>query len=950
MMHVYRKIALLAILVISTATIAQAQHTISGTVINMQSKEKVVLVAIQILELNRWTTSGMQGEFSFLNVPVGKYTLQACCLGYEKYDMPLIVNASQTNLSIQLLESTLGLEEVVVVARENTNLSSSSKIENTAIEHVQPTNLADVMQLVPGQVTLNPDMSGSNQITIRDINNENNPNDNDALGTAIIIDGTPVDNDANMQTLNTAGSGTSQGYSTAGQGVDLRRIATDNIESVEVIRGIPSVEYGELTTGAVLVKTKAGKTPLNAKVKADPRIKQLAFSKGFLVPGTNNGAINLDMDYTHSFDDLRKPSKTFSRITSQMGYSNTLFSNKNPLSINFKINFFNTFDNNKSDPDQLKEELFQEKEKGIDVKLYGKWSVNKKWLNNIHYNMSASQQDQSYYEYKLTANNNAAPLPLAYESGESEGALLPSQYYSELTIDGKPYNYFGTLKMETKWKAGITNNQLKYGVDWRSSGNNGGGRIYDQLKPPSGALSTRPRAFKDVPVSHKLALFIEDELCMPIKSTSLTLQAGLRYNNLLPKGLFNTKGFITLEPRINSIYDIIKYDKTRILHNLSFRFGYGMTSKTPSMLHLYPDKSYEDELSFNYYPDLIVVTTQVIDDTSNPDLKPMTNEKFEAGVNLNIKKVKFMLTAFKETIENGFSWDSQYFGMDYRKWEQLEGAGKSPFFENGNVYYIENGQVETLPYDFFRDFHSYRMPKNNYRVNKKGLEYVVDLGQIRAIRTSFRADGAYYHINRIDDAAPFTEKKNISYLGGKFPFVTVFPGGKGSTNQRFNSNIKTITHIPELKMVFSLSTQIIWLNTHQYYWKDNNQKPLAYSLGSNNEKRYGHYEGVDKIYLDPVGYYDIDMVYHEWQDHYSFESPYAFMVKIMDSDHFMKDSYPILWQMNLKLTKEFSKNAKLSFFANNLFNHMPLQKSIKTGYYSRKNQPVYFGAELKLSL
>ena len=32
-------------------------------------------------------------------------------------------------------------------------------------------------------------------------------------------------------------------------GVDMRSVSTDDIESVEVVRGIPSVEYGDLTSG-----------------------------------------------------------------------------------------------------------------------------------------------------------------------------------------------------------------------------------------------------------------------------------------------------------------------------------------------------------------------------------------------------------------------------------------------------------------------------------------------------------------------------------------------------------------------------------------------------------------------------------------------------------------------------------------------------------------------------
>ena len=237
----------------------RGSNRISGIVENKDSKERIPLVAIQLTELERWTTSDMNGEFNFKNIPAGTYTIQASCLGFEKYETSnLTISKDVLNYKLQLTEFSLGLDEVTVVAKENTSMSSSSKIENAAIDHAQTHQpCRNVMQLVPGQITLNPDMSGSNQITIRDINSDLNPEDNDAFGTAIIVDGAPVDNDGNMQTLNTASGGTSQGYSTAGQGVDLRQISTDNIESVEVIRGIPSVEYGDLTTGCRTSKNQS---------------------------------------------------------------------------------------------------------------------------------------------------------------------------------------------------------------------------------------------------------------------------------------------------------------------------------------------------------------------------------------------------------------------------------------------------------------------------------------------------------------------------------------------------------------------------------------------------------------------------------------------------------------------------------------------------------------------
>jgi outer membrane receptor protein involved in Fe transport len=87
-----------------------------------------------------------------------------------------------------------------------------------------------------------------------------------ALGTSIITDGAPVSNNANLQVLNPAVSGAiaplGGGASPAG-GADTRTIQMDNVESVEVIRGVPSVEYGDVATGVVIINAKAGVEPLN---------------------------------------------------------------------------------------------------------------------------------------------------------------------------------------------------------------------------------------------------------------------------------------------------------------------------------------------------------------------------------------------------------------------------------------------------------------------------------------------------------------------------------------------------------------------------------------------------------------------------------------------------------------------------------------------------------------
>ncbi len=67
------------------------------------------------------------------------------------------------------------------------------------------------------------------------------------------MDGIPMSNDAGM----TYNSGTTVGNNISlNRGVDMRTMPTDEIASVEIQQGIPSVEYGDLTSGLIKIKRK----------------------------------------------------------------------------------------------------------------------------------------------------------------------------------------------------------------------------------------------------------------------------------------------------------------------------------------------------------------------------------------------------------------------------------------------------------------------------------------------------------------------------------------------------------------------------------------------------------------------------------------------------------------------------------------------------------------------
>ena len=67
-------------------------------------------------------------------------------------------------------------------------MGSKSLIGEDAIRHVQPKSLNDLLQLVPGNLIENPNLNNLGQAHIREIEDD----DNNALGTLVVVDGTPL--------------------------------------------------------------------------------------------------------------------------------------------------------------------------------------------------------------------------------------------------------------------------------------------------------------------------------------------------------------------------------------------------------------------------------------------------------------------------------------------------------------------------------------------------------------------------------------------------------------------------------------------------------------------------------------------------------------------------------------------------------------------------------------
>lgn len=943
-------------LLTGVAAFAQGQPSLTGRVICKNDSKPVDMAAVVIKELNIWSTTDENGNYSLKNVPNGRYTVAVSCLGYVQLEQEVVFPYTPGVLDLIVEQNTLALDEIVVVAQEGKRMGSESVISQSAIQHVQPTDLSDVMQLLPGQITANPNLSDPKQLTIREIKGTDPMA---GMGTALVIDGATVSNDANMQFMSTATvtsklTENTEFTSSASGGVDVRQISVDNIESVEVIRGIGSVESGDALNGTVKVTMKKGKTPFTAKVKVDPGIKQVYAGKGFDL-GAKIGTLNADFDYTRSLDDIRTKYKTFNRLNAGLSWSNTFMRDRKPLILNLSARGSKTIDLTDNDPDRLDFERYESNEQGLSLNFNGKWALNSKLITNLNFLVSGNIQHQVGHEIENQSTSTGfSPQPVSYVTGEFEVPILPAEYISDLTVDGRPYYFESKLFGNKSFHIGKALNNINAGVEWNLNGNNGEGRKFDLSRPPT--TTSRPRSYKDIPGVDQLAFYLEENINIPVGKTKLDLQTGIRYTNLQPNGLFSSeKDILMLDPRVNLRYSVID-NKDKMIKKLVFRAGYGLFSKGPTLPYLYPDKAYRDYIAFSRcdaaaQTGLIIMQTQVYENTGNKSLKAALNKKIEGGIDINVNDIDISVTLFSENMENGFSYERHYENMIFNNYDDVPKTGTNPYFVSGDgIYYTETTTGEIVKLSSVKDtvFSGYSVPTNTSRTNKKGVEFTVDFGRVKSLRTSFVVDGAYMKIINQDRENYWDKPSSGGSAGGKeYPYVALYPGGIGSVTKRFSTNMRAITHIKELRMVFTTTVQVVWFYSTQNIYESEEGKTLAYSKEPLYDDIYSDYGSYPVI--DPLGYYDHSLTYHTFDRSLAVSKPYSDLIDTYAHGYFLEKIYSPYYQVNIKLTKEITNTVDMSFYANNVTNYRPLIK-IKgvPETYTRVNPPLYFGAELKI--
>lgn len=887
------------------------QARITGQVLEKESGEPLEAVALIINELDQFSITDKDGRFIFETIPPGKITINAQCLGMvEVFEEIQIDEYKEYEVVIEMERSSLSLEEVQVIAKSSrSGLSSSSDISKAAIEHLQASSLGDILQLIPGQLADNPDLSQANQISLRQVGEDKL----NALGTSIIVDGSPLSNNANLQASNPAFGGTS-GYAgtVSGGGIDLRQISTENIESITVIRGIPSVEHGDLTSGALLVETRAGRTPYQARVRVNPRINQINLGKGFDF-GDNAGSLNIDVDYLESVNDQRMEYMGYDRLTGQLAYSNQFFDNN--LSSTTTLSGFTTLDESRQDPDDLRYQRERySQDRGFRFNTTGRWSPDKRFAQNLRYNFSVSYTHQDAFNQQLLSGY-VYPLSFAREDTTMAASIVPSEYLSQVTIDGKPLNIFARINNSFNRTIFGLNNRFMIGAEWRTDGNYGDGRMYDVTRPPrmGNNQASRPRSYKDIPMLNQLAFYLEHNINGHIKDRELAVQVGLRFDNVQPEHPFRGDFGTFLGPRINASYEIF--------NNFKLHGGYGLTSKSPTLVHLYPNPAYFDLVNFNHYaenPDerLIIVTTRVFD-TENPGLKMAQNTKQEIGLEYEKDKRRVNITAFKENHTNGYSFYNQleFIPLDIYEADEFP-EGEPPILK-----------PEPVRQDTF--IATYNRPMNKQRTINQGLEMELDMGRINAIRTSFSLNGAYINTRRYNTGYDYWINPSMPRPNR----VAVFPGDRGTENTRLNTALRVVHNIPEFQFLVSLTVQTIWIEQTK-------------SIGYDDYEIINAGTSSERAVQPPIAYIGKDGQWVELDRQQAMDPQYRDIRRSVPDYHRTTLDYPPLWLFNIRLSKDIREGFGFAFYANNMFMHRPLHYNARTNRHDRRNPEIFFGTEM----
>lgn len=984
-------------LLLAACVISRAAN-LSGTITDEADGSSITAAYVSIAELSLWAITDERGGFVINNIPAGNYTLKVQSMGYEQRELRISLSNSKNEvMAIKLRQATLKLKDVVVVAQRKKNEASTSySIDRMALDNQQVLSISNVMSLLPGGKTTNNNLTDDSRIALRSSNQEKG---NASFGTGIEIDGVRLDNNAAMN--ETASAST-------------RMIGTSDIESVDVVSGIPSVEYGDLSNGIVKVNLRKGVSPFIVEGKVNQTTEQLAVSKGFSLSSKGSsywGVMNVSLEHARSFSNIVSPHTAYSRNILSVRYNRTFMQKTTPLTLSVGTSGNIGGYNSESDPDNTLLSYSKSRDNMLRGNMELHWLLNKSWITNVTMKSSITCQDHMTDSYTNASSASSQPYihvteqgyhiaePYSPESGNADGIILgPTGYwYVRSYNDQKPIAITANIKGNWVKRGGTTISNLTIGADLKTTGNNGKGTYYEDL---TYAPTWRPYRYYRLPWLMNYALYAEEMLTiMPDRCNTLQLTAGLRDD--ISHITQSEYGNVTaLAPRATGRYTWKNANSNSAFESITLHAGWGRSYKLPSFQVLYPAPSYEDVLAFTpgstsdnkaYYAYYTSPTTPLY----NGALKWQSTDQTDIGMEATILGTRISLSAFYHKTRHPYTSVSMYSTYTYNVTSQAA-VEKCGIASADRQYAIDKltGVVTVtdaqgvhapvvLPYNIQRAYQSQRMYTNGSDVERYGMEWIVDLPVIRKLNTSIRLDGNFYRYRGIDETlfAGGTSGQGSGtnadypllgyYRGSSSTSVATVASGSisnGAINKELNLNVTLTTRIPQIRLIMMLRMECSLLKYTQPLCElSDGTRGIVLESASDyfgtayDGKAQDRYIAVYPEYYSTWNNPDEKIPFSEkflWakdNDRNLYNQLSRLVVKTNYAYTMNENSVSPYYSANFNISKEIGDHVTLSFYANNFINNIAKVKASRTGlestlYNSGYIPKFYYGLSLKLKI
>ncbi len=878
-----------------------------------------------------------QGTSVVNKLPAGTYKVSVSLLGYKKWEGETVITHNQS-LRVLLTMNNNELNEVVVTASESRGATSSSVIDRRAMQHLQPSSFSDLLELLPGGKAKDPSFSSVNAIRIREVGLDDSKYSISSLGTSFVMDGTPISTDANLQYLTSGditiagtSANTDSKRSSVNRGVDMRTLSTDQIERVEVVRGIPSVQYGELTSGLVKIERKKGATPWEARLKVDGYSKLFAVSKGFGFARKLN--LNFGVDYLDSKNNPTNSYEGYQRLTYSIRLGKRWDNERVGIDWRLNVDHAHTLDETKVDPN-----MYDNVQAGADLEYvkkdryrskYDRFSVSntlqltpkkRSFLESVAFNASASYEMDKIEETKFVQLNSVTlTIPVSDETGTADGIYLPSKYLTYHDVDGRPLSIFLQGKANFKFATARVNHKAMVGAEYVFDKNYGDGQIIDRLRPPGGENPLRSRKYSNIPARQMANFFVEDALWMPLGRNVVKLIAGVRGMTMVGMdSRYRMNGKPYLDPRFNAEWRIPSIGIKDKELSMALSGGVGWHSKFPTLNQIYPDYAYEDYVRLNYYdvdaPEYSRVNYETFKtQTFNYNLEPARNRKWEVRLDMSYDNNRLSVTYFREKMTNGFrSQVMDFMPISTRRYYN----DKDSVVINPDTHLPD---LEQSKYKELNRLHTLSATGNGTRIEKEGIEFTLSTKRFERLKTRMTVTGAWFKTDYLNSSNLYRQP-SVQINGEPMQEIGIFNSSGGDRREQFNTNFMFDTYIPLLGLEFSTSFQCMWFTLSQRL----------------TESRY------------PYAYVDANGNIHPYTEADKTDPLLKYLTRESNPGLFVADRKPFGMEVNLKASKKIKNLAQISVFVNKLLDYYPDYEI--NGAVIKRNVSPYFGMELNITL